>query len=138
MLDTYDSNGNLLNSVKITDPAGYTINRIQGIKPGKEGNSAEAIMELFAQGGFETALLTIDLSSGETGEPEFFRTKDGKELEIQITETSSTGVSEVYSAGDYYFPVIYTFGESSGSSTHIYSYRGSEYICEFAIDNIDR
>ena len=136
MLDTYDSNGNLLSSVKITDPAGYTINCIQGIKPGKEGNSAEVIMELFAQGGFETALLTIDLSSGETGAPEFFRTKDGKELEIQITETSSTGVSEVYSAGDYYFPVIYTFGESSGSSTHIYSYRGSEYICEFDLSGL--
>lgn len=136
MLDTYDSNGNLLSRVKITDPANYTIDRIQGIKPGKDGNSAEVIMDLFAPGGFETALLTIDLSSGETGIPQFFKNKDGNKLGIQGSDTNVTGVAEVYSAGEYYFPVIYSLGETGGSSAHIYSYRGSSYLCEFDLSGL--
>ena len=136
MLDTYDSNGNLLSRVKITDPVNYTIDRIQGIKPGKDGNTAEVILDLFAPGGFETAVLTIDLTSGETGEPEFFKNRDGNKLEIKNSDSSVSGVSDVYSAGEYYFPVIYTLGDNNGSSAHIFSYIESDYLCEFDLSGL--
>ncbi len=56
MLDTYDSNGNLLNQIKVTDLGKYSITRINSIKPGKDGNTAEAIAELFGASGFETKI----------------------------------------------------------------------------------
>ncbi|MDO4421118.1 MAG: hypothetical protein Q4C15_03620 [Eubacteriales bacterium] len=136
MLDTYDSNGNLLNQIKVTDPGNYSITMINNIKPGKDGNTAEAIAELFGASGFETAIITIDLISGEAKDPRPFRNADGSNLELQEGNSSWAGVTDVYTAGDYYFPVIYASGYSTSSTVYIYSFVGSEYKCEFDMSEL--
>ena len=136
MLDTYDSNGNILSRIKITEPGNYSITKIDSIKPGKDGNTAEAVAELFGPAGFETGIITIDLISGESKTPRPFKNADGNNLELQESNTSWAGVTEVYTAGDYYFPVIFTSGYSTSSTAYVYSFLGSEYKCEFDMSEL--
>ena len=136
MLDTYDSNGNLLSQIKVTEPGNYSITKIDSIKPGKDGNTAEAVAELFGPAGFETGIITIDLISGESKSPRPFKNEDGNNLELQESNTSWAGVTDVYTAGDYYFPVIFTSGYSTSSTAYIYSFLGSEYKCEFDMSEL--
>ena len=131
LLDTYDEQGNLLSRTRLSDPSNYTLNSIQGFKPDSEGKTAEAIAEVFSPGSFETAIVTIDLTTGEASNVRLFKDKEGKTLAVSLGGQDSIGVSEVFVAGEYYIPVIYDFQNSSGTSTHAYGYRGSEYLCEF-------
>ncbi|MBR4430668.1 MAG: carbohydrate ABC transporter substrate-binding protein [Clostridiales bacterium] len=131
LLDTYDEQGNLLSRTRLSDPSNYSLNNIQGFKPDSEGRTAEAIAEVFAPGSFETALVTIDLTTGETSDVRLFKDKEGKTLAVSLGGQDTVGVSEVFVAGEYYIPVIYDFSNSSGTAAHAYGYRGSEYLCEF-------
>ena len=136
LLDTYDEQGNLLSRTRLTDPSGYTLDDIRSFKPDSEGKTAEAISGVFSTGAFETAIVTIDLTTGETSNVRLFKDKDGKSLEVSLGGQNSIGVSEVFVAGEYYIPVIYDFENATGTSAHAYGYRGSEYLCEFDFSSV--
>lgn len=129
-LDIYDEDGKLLNHVKITDPKGYAIDRIQGIRTDSEGKTAEVLAGLFTTGNFETGIISLDLESGVASNTRLFKDKDGKTLEIQDDNMSWAGVADVFSAGEYYIPVIYSSGSSNGTTAHAFAFRGSEYLSE--------
>lgn len=128
VLDTYDEIGNLLNRIELKNPANYKITNIETIRS-KDGNTVEAIAELFAGRGFDTAVIEIDLENGNVSEPGFLKDKDGNTLEISEGGVD-TGVSEVYVAGDYLVPVIYTAGTDGSTGTHAFSFKDSEYRSE--------
>ena len=136
LLDVYDEEGNLSDRIKITDPSNYTLNSVRAFKPDSEGKTAEAIAELFAPGSFETGLVTIDLTTGETSNVRLFKDKDGNTLEVSLGGMNSVGVSEVFVAGEFYIPVIYDFTSTSGTAAHAFAYRGSEYLSEFDFSDL--
>ena len=126
-LDTFDEHGKLLNRVKVKDPDGYSIDKIISIKPDSEGKTAEVLAMFFGPGSFESGLVTLDLESGVASNPKLFKDKDGRTLEID-DGTMASGVTDVYSAGDYYIPVIYSQGSGSGLKANAFAFRGSEYL----------
>lgn len=136
LLDIYDEEGKLLSRVKLKDPDTYSISRIKSVTPDSEGKEAEAVAELFAPGSFETAVVKIDLTTGEVKEPKLFKDKDGNTLEISDGQMSWAGVAEVYKAGEYYIPVIYTQSTASGNSAHAFAFRGSGYLSELDFGGI--
>lgn len=131
MLDTYDDQGNLLSHVKVQDPANYAIDSIKTVNPPDGNNVAEAIAVLFAPGGFETAVVTIDLSTGKAGSPKFFKDDKGQPLKVSLGGKDTVGITEVYRAGEYYIPIIITSGMASGAAVHAWAFKGSDYVCEF-------
>ena len=131
MLDTYDDQGNLLSHVKVQDPANYAIDSIKTVNPPDGNNVAEAIAVLFAPGGFETAVVTIDLSTGKAGSPKFFKDDKGQPLKVSLGGQDTVGITEVYRAGEYYIPIIITSGMASGAAVHAWAFKGSDYVCEF-------
>ena len=130
MLDTYDDKGNLLSHVKVKDPSNYAIDSIKKLSPPDADNEAEAIAELFAPGGFQSAIIKIDLNTGEASSPRFFKDAKGNYLSVSLGGNDTAGVSEVYRAGEYYIPVILTSSLKSGAAVHAWAYKGSEYVCE--------
>ena len=134
LLDTYDEKGNLLNRFSLKNPGDYELNRVLAIRP-KDGNKAEAVADLFAKGGFENAVVDIDLETGDVTDPRFLRDKEGKTLEINDGQ-NSMGVSEIYFAGDYIVPVIYAGITAGSMETHAYSFKGAEYMCELDLTGI--
>ena len=134
LLDTYDEKGNLLNRFSLKNPGDYELNRVLAIRP-KDGNKAEAVADLFAKGGFENAVVDIDLETGDVTDPRFLRDKEGKPLEINDGQ-NSMGVSEIYFAGDYIVPVIYAGITAGSMETHAYSFKGAEYMCELDLTGI--
>ena len=136
LLDIYDEEGKLLGRVKLKDPDNYSISRIKSVVPDSDGKEAEAVAELFAPGSFETALVKIDLTTGEVKAPKLFKDKDGNTLEISDGQMAWAGVAEVYKAGEYYIPVIYTQSTASGNAAHAFAYRGSGYLSELDFGGI--
>ena len=134
-LDTFDEHGKLLNRVKVKDPDGYSIDKIISIKPDNEGKKAEVLAGFFAPGSFEAGLITLDLESGAASKPKIFKNKDGGTLEINDGFMAS-GVTEVYSAGDYYIPVIYSQGSGSSNKANAFAFRGSEYLSELDLTGL--
>ena len=132
ILDTYDEGGRLLNRTKLKDPGNYSIDRVISIRPDSEGKEAEVLALLFAPGSFETGIITVDLSSGEAKDPKLLKKKDGSTLEIQGEGMVSSGVSDVYTAGEYIIPVIYSDVSSGNHAAHAFSFIGSE--CKSELD----
>ena len=130
MLDTYDEKGNLISQVKVKDPANYAIDTIKKLSPPDADNKAEAIAELFAPGGFQAAVITIDLNTGEASSPRFFKDAKGGKLSVSLGGSDSAGISEVYKAGEYYIPVILTNGLANGAAVHAWAFKGADYVCE--------
>ena len=131
MLDTYDDKGNLLSHVKVEDPANYAIDSIKTVNTPDSNNKAEAIAVLFAPGGFDTAILSIDLNTGKAGSPKFFKDAKGQPLQVSLGGKDTAGISEVYPAGEYYIPVIRTAGMAGGAAVHAWAFKGPDYVCEF-------
>lgn len=138
ILDTYDEAGNLINRVKLKDPENYTIDDIDAVRIGEDGITAEAVVSLFAPGGFYTAVVKINLASGETREPEILSKEPGKPLELELDEKSTVGVSDVYIAGDYIIPVILNGRTANETEVHAYAFRGSEYLAELDLSGMSR
>lgn len=136
MLDIYDEKGSLLNQMKVKDPDNCSIDNIISFVPDEEGKKAEAIVTLFAQGGFSTAVITIDLASGEAADPRYLTNKPGSPLEISAGGKNTYGVAEVFTAGEYNLPVIYAADSAEGTSTHVFSFKGSEYKGELDFSGI--
>ncbi len=134
LLDTYDEKGNLLNRLSLKNPGSYELNRVLAIRP-KGGNKAEAVADLFASGGFENAVVDIDLETGDVTDPRFLRNNEGKPLEIS-DGINTMGVSEIYFAGNYIVPVIYSGFGSGSMEIHAYSFNGAEYMCELDFTGI--
>ena len=130
MLDTYDGEGKLLSRTKLTEPGKYTIDRVISIEPDAEGKEAEVLALLFTQGGFETGIITVDLASGEAKNPRILKNKDGSVLEAKEDGMSYAGVSEVYKAGGYIIPIIYSIGSAGTTHAIAYTFTGSEYKSE--------
>ena len=130
VLTTYDDQGNELSSVRLKDPANYVIDSIISARPDKDGKTLEAVAEVFAPGNFSTAVCKIDLESGSVTSVKLLQKEQGKALELSAGGMDVYGVSEVYSAGEYYFPVIYAGSLGGEINAHIYSFRGSEYRTE--------
>ena len=130
MLDTYDEDGNLLSSVKVKDPKNYVIDNVSSMRLPDENNVAEAIMTLFAPGGFETAVVSVDLNSGEASDPKFFKDNNGNPIKVSLGGNDTAGITEVYMAGEYYIPIIYTSGIKNGAAVHAWAFKGSQYVCE--------
>ena len=131
MLDTYDDKGNLLSQVKVQDPANYTIDGIKKINPPDSDNKAEAIATLFAPGGFQAAVIKIDLESGKTDSPRFFKDEKGNSLSVSLGGSDSAGITDVYLAGEYYIPVIITSGLKGGAAVHAWAFKGADFVCGF-------
>ena len=134
MLDTYDEEGNLLSRIRLKNPGNFELDRIQAVRP-KDGKKAEAIIELFSSGGFGSAVVDIDLESGDVTDPRFLKDSDGKMLEISDGQ-NTIGISEIYFAGDYIVPVIYAGNTAGSMETHAYSFNGAEYISELDFTGI--
>lgn len=134
LLDTYDEKGNLLNRISLKNPGSYELNRVLAIRP-KDGNKAEAVADLFAKGGFENAVVDIDLETGDVTDPRFLQNKEGNPLEIS-DGTNTIGISDIYFAGEYIVPVLYTGFDSGSMETHAYSFKGAEYMCELDFTGI--
>ena len=135
-LDTYDEQGTFLSRVQVTDPEGFSIDGIKGIKISGDGKTAEVLGILFTQGAFESGLITLDLVSGAASDPRLFKNKDGGVLEIDEGNMTWAGVAEVFAAGDYYIPVIYSSGASDGSTAHAFAFRGSTYLSELDFEGL--
>ena len=135
-LDIFDEQGNMLSRVKITDPSGYAIDMVIGIKPDGEGKTAEVLARLFAPGTFETGLITLDLESGVASDPRLFKGKDGGALNVQNGFMEWSGVADIYSAGDYYIPLIYSEGSGNTLKANAFAFRGSEYCSELDLTGI--
>lgn len=135
VLDTYDEDGKLLDSVILKETDNYEICGIRSIRAEEESNTLMAVAEVFATGGFETAVLKIDLNSGETNDVKPLKNSDGKTLEIGDGK-NSYGVAEVSVAGNYIIPVIYTGDTAGSTNAHAYSFNGSEYLCELDFSGI--
>ncbi|MBR4430905.1 MAG: hypothetical protein IKS75_06375 [Clostridiales bacterium] len=127
-LDTFDEQGTMLSRVRIKDPEGFEIDKILGLKPDSEGKTAEVLARLFTTGSFEIGLFTLDMESGTVSKPRLFKGKDGGTLQIEGGFMTWAGVSDVYSAGDYYIPVIYSQGQGTGLKSNAFVFRGSEYL----------
>ncbi len=135
LIDTYDDQGHLSGSLVLTQPYNYQIDRIQAIWPDEGTGSVKAVADVFSSGGFDTAVITIDLNSGEVGDVRLLKNAEGKNLELG-DGMSFYGVSDVYVAGEYIVPVIYTGDTALTMETHAYSFKGSEYICELDFTGI--
>lgn len=129
-IDTFDEQGQMLSRVKVKAPEGYEIDTFLGLKPDSDGKTAEVLARFFATGSFETGLFTLDLESGAASKPRLFKGKDGGELSIEDGFMAWAGVANVYSAGDYYIPVIYSQGQGTSLKANAFVYRGSEYLSE--------
>ncbi|MBR2993239.1 MAG: hypothetical protein IKF31_08050 [Clostridiales bacterium] len=129
-IDTFDEQGQMLSRVRVKAPEGYEIDTILGLKPDSDGKTAEVLARLFATGSFETGLFTLDLESGAASKPRLFKGKDGGELSIEDGFMTWAGVANVYSAGDYYIPVIYSQGQGTSLKANAFVYKGSEYLSE--------
>lgn len=135
LLDTYDEQGNKLSSVSIKDPKDYELSGVQAVKPGEDGNSIQIVTEVFAPGGFDTAVAKIDLNSGTASDVKLLKDADGKSLGLEDGK-NSYGVSEVSVAGEYIIPIILTGDSPSSMSIHAYSFKGPEYLCELDFSGI--
>ena len=107
LLDTYDEKGNLLNRFSLKNPGDYELNRVLAIRP-KDGNKAEAVADLFAKGGFENAVVDIDLETGDVTDPRFLRDKEGKlctndcsDYELEVCPGDEVSIIEETSRGYY-------------------------------------
>ncbi len=129
MLDAYDEKGNRISSIKLKDPAGYSIERVDILGSPDEKNQAEAVVNLFAQGGFEDAVVKINLESGEVTDPKFFKDEKGNPIEISLGGQDVVGITKVYAAGEYYIPVIIAVREANVPSVNAYVFKGSEFVC---------
>ena len=138
MLDTYDSEGKQTGHVKIKDPDGYAIDNIFAVRINEDGKTAEAVVTLFAPGGFPSGMVTLDLESGTASNTRLFEKEPGQELEVQIDETSWAGISDVYIAGEYNIPVITTGFMPDEIEVHAFVFRGSEYQCDLDFSGMAR
>ncbi len=136
LLSTYDDKGNLVSTVNVKDPENYAIKSAYSIKPADDGKTAEAVMSVFAQGGFSTAVVNLDLTTGETTEPRFLTNKPGEPLEIHGDGQNTYGVSDIQIAGEYYIPVILVSERAGGMSVHAFSFKGSEFKNELDFSGI--
>lgn len=136
LLSTYDDKGNLVSTVKVKDPENYEIKSTYSIKPADDGKTAEAVMSVFAQGGFSTAVVNLDLTTGETTAPRFLTNKPGEPLEIHGDGQNTYGVSDIQIAGEYYIPVILVSERAGGITVHAFSFKGSEFKNELDFSGI--
>ena len=136
MLTTYDEHGNELSSIRLEDPVNYVLSSIIAVRPDADGKTLEAAAEVFAPGYFANAICKIDIESGKVTSTKLMEKEPGKPLELSAGGKDVYGVSDVYSAGEYYFPVIYEGSLGGEVKAHIYSFRGAEYITELDLTGV--
>ncbi len=134
ILDTYDEGGNLLNRIELDKQPGFTVTGIDAVRS-KDGNTIEAVAEVFTVQAFETSVIDIDIESGEISNPRFLKDKDGNRLEINEGGTAA-GISEVFVAGEYLVPVIYTGETADSIGVHAFSFKDAGYMCELDFTGI--
>lgn len=135
VLAVYDGQGNILSSILLQNSTKYQVSGIKAIYPDDSSDSIRAVAEVFSPGSFETAVVRIDINSGEVNEVNLLRNSEGNKLELG-DQMAGYGVSDVYIAGEYIVPVIYMGDTAATMNTHAYSFLGSKYQCELDFTGI--
>ncbi|MCR5327900.1 MAG: hypothetical protein K6E12_03455 [Saccharofermentans sp.] len=131
-LDTYDYEGNLLNSLKVTCPEheGFYIGRIYSVSANPDGKTIDAIIYFNSADMRAHAFASIDIETGIIS-----NIKDVFEGEVMKLRKSGTSVSYISGFGEYAVAVL-DYMEESYISYQALLFKNQEFVAELDTSTI--